>query len=385
MKRCFLVLFTLNFLVLQASAQKEANMWYFGDKCAVDFSYGYPIAQNKNVMTVSEGSASLCDVRGYFLFYTNGVRVFTREHKEMPNAKNLKGHDSSTQSALPVPKPGNINQVYLFTADAGAYDSPPNNGIHYTLIDMTRNNGLGDAAQKNVLLLPVATEKLTAVKHANGKDVWVVAHGWQTNNFYAWLVSKNGVAKLPVLSTIGAVHRGGRAPETNGIGQMKLSPDGKRLALAMFDENFFEVFDFDNATGTVSNCRSVFLPTAGKDDQQFNAYGVEFSPDGSKLYIGQYWKSRVYQYDPSLPSGAQMMVDAALVGESTDRKFGAMQLAPDGKIYITKESRYLGVINNPNLSGTDCDFENNGFDVKYGRPQLGLPAFVQSYFYRPLR
>jgi WD40 repeat protein len=367
---------------LLAHAQKEASVWYFGDKCALDFSNGKPLPVNGSAMTASEGGTSICDANGKLLFYTNGIIVWSRDNQKMPNGHGLKGHDSSTQSGLAVPKPGDPNIVYLFTSDAGAYDNPPNNGVHVSTIDMTKNGGLGDVIEKNVKLLPSAAEKLTAVSHANDTNVWVLAHGWNTNNFYAYLVTKDGVARLPVLSTIGSIHVGGKSNSSNSIGQMKLSPDGKRLAVAMFDVNYFELFDFDDKTGKLSTPRIVYLPTDGPRDEMYSAYGVEFSPDGTKLYITEYWKSKVYQFDPTLSSGAQIMNNAVMVGQSNEPKMASMQLGPDGKIYITKESRFLSVINNPNASGTDCGFVDKGVDVKYGKPQLGLPSFNQSYFYR---
>ena len=185
------------------------------------------------------------------------------------------------------------------------------------------------------------------------------------------------------MTTIGSVHVGGKSNSSNAIGQMKFSPDGKRVATVMFDMNYFEVFDFDNQTGRLSSPRFVYLPTDNPCDEMYSAYGVEFSPDGSKLYVNEYWKSKVYQFDPTLSSGGLMMNNAVMVGHSGDKKMASMQLGPDGKIYITKESRYLSVIHNPNESGAACGFEDKGFDVKHGKPQLGLPAFIQSYFYKP--
>lgn len=377
------LLSSLLFLLVFSSvclAQKESNIWMFGDRCGLDFSSGVPVPVAKSAMSVSEGCASISSANGTLLFYTNGVKVWTRENKEMLNGKNLKGHDSSTQSALPVSWPGNPGKYILFTSDVGAYDNPPNNGIHYSVIDMSRNLGWGDVTTKNKLLLPLSSEKLTSVDHANGQDVWVIAHGWNTNNFYAWLVTKEGVAHLPVLSTIGSIHSGGRTNSGNAIGQMKLSPDGKRLAVVMFDSKYFELFDFDDATGKVSNNRMVYLPTDHADDEAYNAYGIEFSPNSTRLYIGQYWKGRVIQYNPSLSSGAQIMNEAIVVGRSADRKLASLQLASDGKIYVTKDSRHLGIISKPNEPGLSCGYVDSGIDVKNGKPQLGLPSFNQSYF-----
>jgi DNA-binding beta-propeller fold protein YncE len=67
-------------------------------------------------------------------------------------------------------------------------------------------------------------------------------------------------------------------------GYLKLSPDGTKLAIAnqRFDfRNNATVYNFDNATGTVSaNGTKVITDTSNGQ-----AYGVEFSADSKKLYI----------------------------------------------------------------------------------------------------
>ena len=373
----FLLPFIIYLLYGQLSfAQLEAVNWYFGHNCALNFSQGNPVMINKSAMQVTEGCTSISDSRGNLLFYTNGVTVWNKNHKMMRNGKGLKGHDSSTQSAIAIPKPGSAHLYYLFTSDAGAYDSPPNVGVHYSLIDMRRDTGLGEVIEKNFKLLPAAAEKLTAVKHSNGTDIWVMAHGWNTNNFYAWLVTRNGVS-APVMSSAGTIHFGGHSRDANSIGQMKFSPDGKRIALTMFDSKFFEVFDFNNTTGEVTNPHMIYTP-----DEDV-AYGLEFSPNGEYLYVGIYWKKNIMQYEVNHPSGAQIMTSGALVGTTNDIKLGSFQLAPDGRIYITKHSSYLGVINYPNNKGTSSQYEDHGLLIRNGELQLGLPGFIQSYFYKP--
>ncbi len=63
---------------------------------------------------------------------------------------------------------------------------------------------------------------------------------------------------------------------------------------------------------------------------------------------------------------------------------GAMQLGPDGKIYL---SRYfqnnLGVISNPNVSGPNANFQNIGPSLGSQFCLTGLPNFPSNYLQRP--
>jgi hypothetical protein len=73
-----------------------------------------------------------------------------------------------------------------------------------------------------------------------------------------------------VTSAIGSTVNGA---DLNTIGYLKFSPDGTKLAQAVYGNNYFELFDFDKSTGEVSNpllLTSYNLATYG-------AYGVEFS------------------------------------------------------------------------------------------------------------
>ncbi|MCK9618221.1 MAG: hypothetical protein M0R21_10350 [Lentimicrobiaceae bacterium] len=73
---------------------------------------------------------------------------------------------------------------------------------------MTLNGGYGAVTTKNVNLIPGAnsTEKVTATKHANGKDIWIITHGWQNNTYYSFLLTQDGLNTSPVVSNVGLIH-----------------------------------------------------------------------------------------------------------------------------------------------------------------------------------
>jgi WD40 repeat protein len=368
MRRLLLALFALTFFSQAARAQRPTDKWYFGRQAGLDFSSGTPTALLDGAMTTYEGCATATTKRGELLFYTDGQTVWNRQHQPMPGGRHLMGSGSSTQSALIVPDPGSGNIFYIFTV--AAQGSP--DGLRYSVVDMTRADGLGDVPRANILLITPVAEKLAAVRHANGRDVWVVAHRWNSNAFVSYLVTADGVSSgKPLLSNVGAMNAG---PGGNAIGALKFSPNGTKLAAALWRENNkFEVYDFDRSTGKVSNARS-FGPYA-------EAYGVEFSPDGNLLYgscngntkdkkVAAASETQLVQFD--LKTGK-----ASQVGRSSNHKLGALQRGPDGKIYVAREDNsFLGVIEQPNTSGAACQYVDDGLKLGGRRSKLGLPAFI---------
>ncbi len=368
----------LVFSFYSSFAQPQAYHWYFGNNAGLDFSSGTAVAVGNGALETNEGCSSISDAAGILLFYTDGVTVYNKLHQAMPNGTNLEGHVSSTQSALIVQKPGTTDHYYIFTTDAGAYAAPPNNGVHFSEVDMNLNSGNGDvvAATKNTLLVATATEKLCGTRHANGTDIWVMAHGWNDSTFYAYLVTNAGVNMVPVTSATGAAHGG---TDDNTIGQMKISPQGDKIALAVRIAGFFQLFDFDNSSGVVANPLLLQIP------QFLTAYGVEFSPNGSRLYVCTDSFLTLYQYDLSSGNPSVIVNSYVSVGTVSASLAGSMQLAPDGKIYLapssgTTGSLYISRINSPDALGTACNFVSNALSLGTGRSFLGLPNFISSYF-----
>ena len=59
---------------------------------------------------------------------------------------------------------------------------------------MTLQGGLGDVnGTKNVQLIDTTTEKVTAVMHCNGHDIWVIAHKYSSNAYYSYLITNAGI------------------------------------------------------------------------------------------------------------------------------------------------------------------------------------------------
>ena len=393
-------------------AQKEANNWYFGHNAGVTFNSGAPVALTNGQLYTLEGCSSISDASGNLLFYTDGIKVWNRNHAVMANGSNLKGDPSSTQSGIIVPKPGSTTVYYIFTVDmqggqalfAGGDADGASNGFMYSEVDMTLNGGLGDVvvARKNVLLKKPTTEGLSAVKQANGTDYWVVTHGCNNNQYYAFSVTAAGVNTVPVQSNVGpnvTVSAGNYG--SGAIGYTKISPNGKKIAAChAYENNQLVISDFNTATGVVSNAVTIGLKLNGNSQ---GPYGVEFSNCNEYVYVtelfegfdgfwGTYWplQTNIWRFDPN---AASIPATKTLFRQVNNEMLGALQLAVDGKIYMTRIVRTGGstfdynygfgnslhAINNPRLPG--ATFTASAVSTAGRATAYGLPPFIASFFY----
>ncbi|WP_081211466.1 T9SS type B sorting domain-containing protein [Salegentibacter sediminis] len=410
--KLFLSLVFIIFLALfqPLMAQREAANWYFGDRAGLDFNTGVPIPQNGNLQTV-EGCATISDRLGNLLFYTDGIQVYDRQHNRMPNGYGLKGNVSSTQSAIIIPKPANPGKYYIFTVDKPDYyqiEDDPIEGVNYTEIDMSLNNGYGDVVpgKKNIHLItynpndPIEnefknSEKISAVNHADGSSFWVVTQF--IDRFLSFKVSAQGVDTNPVVSTTpNSVPP--RLDQYNinvtAIGYLKISPDATMIASANSSTNLGSprtgtkrsgkvfLYDFDNLTGKVSNERVILSATY--------PYGVEFSPKSTKLYVTAnvyneedvLLNSDLYQFDLE----SSNVISSRKTVSSSNNVAGALQLAIDGRIYragypiFEERHPYISVIKNPEAAVNAVNYSHNSLNLSPGLVKLGLPPFIQSLF-----
>jgi len=283
------------------------------------------------------------------------------------NGTGLLGNPSSSHSAVIVPRPGSPNEYYVFTVDAFGSAGV---GLHYSKVDMTLNSGLGDvvASEKNVFLADSVTEKLSSVKEDNGYGV--VIHRTDFDEMNAFEVTASGVNTSPVVSYTGH-------PIAGGFGYcMKPSAQGDKIAAVFFSLDSIYVYSFNKITGHITGTLTI-----GSTMVAASKYGVEFSPDASRLYVQSYNATDVRQFDLTLGTSAAVSASEVLLGElSTPSLGGALQLGPDGKIYIAKcNSPYLAVIHYPDEPGTLANFEDSAIYLGTGLCQYGLPTFVQSF------
>ena len=219
----YFLLLTFLFFSQKAISQKEAAIWYFGTKCGVDFNSGSPVVIHGGQTVAMEGVASISNNQGKLLFYTDGNTVWNRHHQIMPNGQGLFGHYSATQTGVVVPVIGDTSRFYVFTIDA--YQNIT--GLHYSIVNMNLDSSRGAIETKNIPLISNVSEKLTAVRHCNQRDIWVITHSTFGDAYHAFLVDPTGVHPVPVTSNTGSILSG------SVVGYLKSSPDGKKLVSVM--------------------------------------------------------------------------------------------------------------------------------------------------------
>jgi len=376
MKKSFFIFVFIQVIFLsKISAQDEANIWYFGHGAGLDFNSGTPVALTNGSLHTDEGCSTISDAAGNLLFYTDGDTVWNRNHLVMTNGTGLLGHNSTTQLQI-VPKPGNTNVYYIFTADVGG----GSNGLRYSEVDMTLSAGLGAVtATKNVLLHTPVTEKMVAVKSQNCADIWLISHDANTINFLAFAVTPTGVNPVPVVSPAGTLANAGIC-----FGQLKASADGTKLAQALYWEGKVDVLNFNNATGAIT--LDFTIPTQYIIGTNY-PYGIEFSPDGTRLYVTSSSYIDIYQYNLTLATPAAIIASGLIIGSCPPTDYLAgLQVGPDGKIYVAKWHGMgngsghgaISVINNPNALGLACAYSDNQINLLGKKCEMGFPNFIST-------
>jgi len=378
----------------------SAQTWYFGKGAGIHFKgKDISIAKGSPIDT-NEGCSIINFENGNVIFYTDGKTVWDRNHKPLINGKNLLGNSSATQSALIIPIPNtNCSKYFIFTVDSAEHNLE--NGFRYNVVDIS--NG-GEVVIKNKLLYKPVTEKLTAISDKKG-GYWVLTHDFDKdlnknkkvgNQFICYHInSKNINLNNPIVSKTGSYHVRTTIYKfnqyQNAQGQMKFSPDGTKVALAVHKKNFIEIFDFKN--GVVSNPKKYQF-----DKKTGYVYGVEFSTNSKYLYFthlnyGNKFLRRINlnKLSGTYPKTLKFNVNYPADGYEEvknifktyiDYSLGALQLGPNKNIYVANRAssiphQKISVILNPDSEL--ATFNHNTVivsnDKSYGS-LMGLPTLI---------
>ncbi|GAA4465608.1 hypothetical protein GCM10023093_18110 [Nemorincola caseinilytica] len=354
----------------------QNTVWPMGLYSGVSFATGIPMAIS-TAIEAAEGSAAVCDAEGSLLFYTEGRTIWDRTHTIMlggdsvcPNAcfSNMQG--AAIAPVLNYGPGSGPRQYYVFSIYSLEYVLDDTSGLklYYSIVDMDLNGGLGGVVpgMSRIYMASRMCEKMITIP-GDSCDLWLLVHRMEEPVFYAYHITACGLDPTPVVSVAG--DRTGWFAYGGGI--MKASPDRHRLAVCNFTSSTStiswspvdttqigtELFDFDPATGRVSNAVSI---CRGKRDMY-----TEFSPDNSKLYVTSMLGTLpdtgvLWQYDVTDTAAIQatkyMVARAGGTTHSRDMRLGA-----DGKVYVCESvpAGYLNCIAAPNAAGAACTYMPN--------------------------
>jgi hypothetical protein len=380
MKKFVFFLIVLASFPIFLNAQYKNNKWLLG--YANDFPApwnGTKIEFNNNQRTITYDPRSiwfsgcfsgLSDIDDNWFVYTNGSAVGNKNNDTLVNGFGLSpgGVDSWRTSGYPVPGMSlflpkimfqdlvNLfHQNSLGNAPGFPFSNQPRSlQLYYSVINPIANNGNGEVISKNNLILNDTLEygDILSTRHANGRDWWVVVKHFAKDIFFSILTTPDSIYS-PVVSLI-------NSPNLPQGGQACFSNDGKYYA-SFSASSKLRIYDFDRCTGLLNNFRI-------KTSLHIIAGSLSFSPNSRYLYIST--PDSLWQYD--------MQSTDVFASETFIAKYDGFQdslgqstvfwwhwLAPDGKIYITSNaiSRKLHVINNPDMPGLACEFQQHSVSI----------------------
>lgn len=383
-----IILFSIG-LLFTATAQNQTANWYFGNTAGLSFNQGITNNLTNSAMVAPAGCASISNNNGDLLFYTNGETVWNSNHVIMENGNDLYGIPTHTQSSIIVPNPENDNIYYIFTT-IFVNGNINLSGIYYSTVEFSNAFPLGQVINKNTKLFNANSERITAVY-------------LPTENYYKVLVMSSepyqfafGVAPPPNnintftfidVTGAGVAVSDSIAAEFETVslaGAMKISPNGEHLAIADNGLNRVYLYNINAASNTITYSGFIFTGLFGAPD--IYPYGIEFSEDSNTLYFTSHIGNTSFLYKYSLNSTADV-VEKILVSSSNSIRYGDLQLAINGKIYVANHAlngdalNTISVINYPNkVSVEDSEYSESSVDLNPNGSFKGLPNFVSTFF-----
>ncbi len=369
-------------------SQGRNNLWLLGYQSGqigpttslranVDFSTGNAVVSPvTRKMKLSETQGNISDVNGNLLMSSNGIWVANATGDTMMNGGGLNPNQftldwaNTSISSLNVPKgniilpmPGDSNKYILFHM-TGNYNSNPNLvlcglALYYTIVDISLDNGFGEVISKNQIAFnDTLTWGITACKHANGRDWWLVGIRDNSNTLITVLLTPYGVSTPYYHSFANKISDMGNAcqptfsPNGNKFAFTTAIPSGNGYALKT------NLFDFDRCSGAFSNHRIINTP-----DSTF-AIGTAFAANSKYLYTCA--RNHIFQIntDTTILKADTIATYDGFVSVQPSN-FYTMFLAPDKKIYVTSIGSVVDhhVINYPDSAGLACDVQQHSLHI----------------------
>ncbi len=360
------------------SAQKHDNVWVLGyhgqnphplqNNMLIDFNLNpvdiIPLNLDSGLY-FNKTNASICSKEGELLFYTNGIYVANANHEIIENGDSLNNYGITNlyretalniqQGCIIIPLPESDNLYYVFhepidfEANGLGYNYPK---LFYSIVNASTNNGEGAVVEKDKSMITdtLASGKITACKHANGRDWWIFVpkESKTTNGIYKFFLTKDTLINLGLQNVQTQIYE-----EIPSLGNSIFTPDGKKYIqqdIRFNPWNVISIYNFDRCNGNLSLVEQFEI-----NDTTFLYGGAAASPDSRYLYCVT--NKIIYQFDlwaSNIESTKTKVAEFdGFVGLFFESIFGTPQLAPDGTILIAAgvADTVMHLIRTPNQPG----------------------------------
>jgi len=397
MRIIFSVIFLFVFPVLAFSQRAYDGELIVGlDGRIITFSdIGQPSLQTpvNDFALYSYGSSAIADKKGKLAIACSGVTVVNRlGNRIVDSGLNYdigtrkftdwtSGWPKWTQQSIILPKATDEYYIFTYTMSDGAYDDWIGNiffrtdMLSYHVVDMKENNGLGKVIVKNQILMKdaiLSSNRLTAVKHGNGRDWWLVAPHQKEHVFYLFLVTQEGVSgpftksvDYPVIDSF----FGGQ------YGQSTFNRNGDKYAYCTSTSKGIYVLNFDRCTGDFSKYHFYSLPRDTTLSLDWPS-GTTFSPNDSFLYASTSYN--IFQFDIyDTSANSIQFIHGPDVDSANEffQEYSNLYIGGDDKLYIGNfhgVKSTMSYIEYPNRRGNASGFCRRCLQIPNNNAQ-GLP------------
>jgi len=323
MKKIYFYIGLLLFTTSTFLGQEINNHWQLGTS---DLNFTTNPATVSNISNSGQyGNASISDEYGNLLFYTDGLKIWNKNHQEMimnsgsTNTIGVLQGFIQSQPVVVVPHPGNNKQFFVFTTCNSVFiGTGTSTGYSYTyfIVDFSDTQyPLGKIINPNIaptnyynilkdsngdLKYDFTFRPLTCVKNSTNDGYFLIGQRASPTGvrLLSYKITTNGFNPVPIESEINNIigfqytnYDDIFQTKTSGI--TKFSPNGLKLGeLVIVNKSIqnanvntsssrFVTFDFNNATGVFSNYTLV------EDNSSTLGASVDFdfSSDSQKVYF----------------------------------------------------------------------------------------------------
>lgn len=384
--------FTLILLAIVAFSQGQiADNWTFGYHSGLNFATTPPSIFSDSISmrrcnpnptdftSPCIASNTISDCNGKLLFYTNGYIVWNKNHIAMPN--------SCINDTFPGGLPANLKtKILKFIGNDSLYYifyTTKQKGLRYAVVNINADNGNGDIISSHNFINNFYTGPSTIlvcppelIKHANDTNYWLVCKPTD-NEVYSYLITSQGINLTPVISLAPGANSRRFPIKASLSGDFLFYSSDSAGSLMTYN---CTVCNFNRNIGTVSN-KKIIYSKSNHPTKEVLLMDIEFSPNDSLIYIITFendssptGRFRIFQIKRYLTNPTASIVQLI----SIQINMWAIQIAPDGKIYISNALKtFISCITRPDEIGTACNYIYNYIDFS---PNIITGGFPNVYF-----